>query len=60
LQAEPNDATHAGDKRRQRDADVERLLTAAGLPLVGFPARRTYDLGEIAAGIGPYLKPRGV
>jgi hypothetical protein len=37
---ELDDATHAGEKRRQRDADVERLLAAAGLPLARFPARR--------------------
>ena len=46
---ELDDASHARPDRQERDAFVEQVFEAAGLPLVRFPAQRAYVL-EVVAG----------
>ncbi len=45
---ELDDTSHARQDRQERDALVEKVFEAAGLPLVRFPAKRTYVLAEVA------------
>lgn len=54
---ELDDATHAEPSRQTRDAEVDALLEAAGLPLVRVLPDRTYDARELEAAIGPHLPP---
>ena len=44
---ELDDASHARADRQERDAFVEQVFAAAGLPLVRFPAQRAYTLAEV-------------
>ena len=44
---ELDDASHARPDRQERDALVEKVFKAAGLPLVRFPAQRAYTLAEV-------------
>ena len=52
---ELDDSTHDRRDRRARDDDVERLLSAAGLPLVRFKCRRTYHTQSVADAVLPHL-----
>lgn len=44
---ELDDASHGARKRKERDAFVEQALASAGVPLVRFPARRAYVIGDL-------------
>ena len=46
---ELDDSSHATEKGRMRDALVEQVFAAAGLPLVRFPARRAYNVSEVTS-----------
>ena len=46
---ELDDATHKRAERKSRDVLLEKALTAAEVPLVRVPSRRTYDVAEIRA-----------
>jgi hypothetical protein len=58
---ELDDRSHERARRRARDAFLEGTLAAAGLPLVGVPSSRSYDIDELRAllsrrpksGLGP-------
>jgi len=59
LAIELDDATHDRPDRQARDAQVEQLLAAAGLPLIGVRVRvrRSYDARELAGLVDPHLPP---
>ena len=44
---ELDDASHARPDRQERDALVEKVFEAAGLPLVRFSVQRAYALAEV-------------
>ncbi len=48
---ELNDQSHAKENRQGRDNFLERVCTAAGIPLIFFPAKSNYTLAEICASI---------
>lgn len=52
---ELDEPTHASAKRENRDAEVEAMLTAAGLPWTRVLTSRTYNTRELEAEISPYL-----
>ena len=52
---ELDDSSHDRPDRRARDDDVERLLSAAGLPFVRFKCRRTYHTQSVADAVLPHL-----
>lgn len=54
---ELDDETHATPSRQTRDDEVERLLQAAGLPLVHVLPSRTYDTRELDVALAPHLAP---
>lgn len=53
---ELDDSSHARRDRQERDALVDQVFRAAGLPLVRFPAKRSYRPGELLARVDPYLQ----
>lgn len=55
LVIELDEPTHARPHRQGRDAEVEQLLQAAGLPFVRVLTSRTYDTRELSAAIEPFL-----
>lgn len=61
---ELNDQSHAKESRQGRDKFLERVCTAAGIPLIFFPAKSAYTLAEIRASIanvmGAKLEPSDV
>ncbi len=52
---ELDDKSHDRRDRIERDAFVNEVFQAAGLPLVRFPARAAYDVTSIAAELTPYV-----
>lgn len=52
---ELDDSSHAREDRRVRDAFVEKVFKAAGLPLLRFPVQRGYQLSEVASRLAPFL-----
>lgn len=52
---ELDDSSHARADRQQRDAFVERVFAAAGLPLVRMPVRSAYAPAELAERLAPWL-----
>jgi hypothetical protein len=44
---ELDDSSHAHENRRTRDALVQQVFDAAGLPLLRFRAQRAYNISEI-------------
>ena len=56
---ELDDSTHDRPDRQARDEDVERLLSAAGLPFVRFKCRRTYHTQSVADAVLPHLDTTG-
>jgi very-short-patch-repair endonuclease len=53
---ELDDSSHRRSNRQVRDAFVEDVCKAAGLPLLRVPVQREYNSREIAAQIAPILK----
>jgi len=51
-----DDKSHQRKDRQERDAFVDEVFKAAGLPLVHIPVQRTYKLEDINTQIGAYLK----
>lgn len=51
LGIELDDRSHVREDRRQRDAFVDKVFRAAGLPLLRVPARMTYNVQELRASI---------
>ena len=53
---ELDEPSHATPSRQTRDENVERLLDAAGLPLIRVLSSRTYSTNELAQALAPYLE----
>lgn len=54
---ELDDKSHQRQDRQQRDAFVDQVFKAAGLPLLHIPVKRGYIVTEIAAQLAPFLSP---
>lgn len=54
---ELDDRSHNRPDRADRDDFLDQVFVAAGLPLVRVPARRGYELAELAALVEPCLSP---
>lgn len=52
---ELDEPSHAEPARQSRDADVEAVLDAAGLPLLHVLTSRNYDTRELDAALQPHL-----
>lgn len=52
---ELDDKSHRHPDRQRRDAFVDRVFEAAGLPLLHVPVRRAYNSQDIREYIAPYL-----
>lgn len=52
---ELDDSSHARPDRQQRDLFVNAVFQVAGLPLVRFPARASYDANFITSELAPHL-----
>ena len=52
---ELDDSSHERPHRRERDNFVDNAFQAAGLPLIHFRARHTYNTREIAKRLSPHL-----
>ena len=52
---ELDDKSHQKSDRRERDKFVEGVYSAAKLPLVRFPVRRSYSTSELNSVLAPYL-----
>jgi hypothetical protein len=52
---ELDDKSHQRADRQERDAFVDEVFNAAGLPLVHIPVRRAYRTEDILTQIAPYL-----
>lgn len=48
---ELNDISHSRGKRKRRDDFLQRACVAAGLPLVFFPAQRSYQPEDVRAAV---------
>jgi hypothetical protein len=44
---ELDDASHAGEARQARDAFLDEAFVAAGLPLLHFPCKASYDADRL-------------
>lgn len=56
---ELDDRSHSRADRSQRDEFIERVFAQSGLPLLRFPARRTYNRREIEGQLSQYLPDGG-
>jgi len=54
---ELDDKSHQRKDRQKRDQFIEAVYTAAKLPLVRFPVRRSYATSELDSALHPYLNP---
>jgi predicted RNA-binding Zn-ribbon protein involved in translation (DUF1610 family) len=52
---ELDDKSHQKSNRQERDEFVEKVYTAAKLPLVRFPAQRSYSTSELEMVLKQYL-----
>jgi hypothetical protein len=52
---ELDDKSHQREDRQERDAFVDQVFRAAGLPLVHIPAKRGYVVQELAAQFAPFV-----
>lgn len=52
---ELDDKSHQRKDRQERDAFVDEVFHAAGLPLVHVPAKRAYRIEDITTAIAPHL-----
>lgn len=60
LGVELDDASHQRQNRIERDEFVNQVFAAAGLRLVRFPARASYDPNTVAVELTPYLAPLAI
>ena len=54
---ELDDSSHHEQRRRDRDAFVDQVLAAAGIPIVHVAAQRGYRLDELRQTLLPHLNP---
>lgn len=52
---ELDDKSHQRPDRQERDAFVDQVFQAAGLPLLHVPAKRAYVVTELAAQLAPFF-----
>jgi len=52
---ELDDKSHQRQDRQERDAFIDQVFKAAGLPLLHVPVKRGYVAAELAAQIAPFL-----
>jgi hypothetical protein len=52
------DASHRRTDRVNRDEFLDRAMSAAGVPLLRFPASRQYDVASLAQNIARAVDPR--
>ncbi len=55
LAIELDDSSHARSDRQQRDAFVDQVYAAAGLPLLHITGRRSYDVSVLQLQLQPFL-----
>ena len=55
---ELNDKSHAQDNRKGRDKFLKDICATAGLPLIFFPAQRSYTLAEVGNAIAATLSDK--
>lgn len=53
---ELDDTSHTRTNRQTRDAVVQQVFDAAGLPLVRFIVQRAYNTGQIASRLSPLIE----
>ncbi|MBN1313292.1 MAG: DUF2726 domain-containing protein [Anaerolineae bacterium] len=53
---ELDDRSHDKTSRSKRDAVVDQIFSAAGLPLLRIAAAKTYNTSELTAILAPYLQ----
>lgn len=53
---ELDDKSHQRKDRQERDAFVDSVYKAAGLPLLHIPVKRSYEVAELAAQISPFIQ----
>ena len=56
---ELDEPSHGKPKRQDRDAEVEMVLEAAGLPVVRVLASRSYDTAELESALAEHLDTQG-
>jgi hypothetical protein len=52
---ELDDSSHAREDRQARDAFVQQVFEASGLPLLRFPAQRAYNISEVTSRLSPFF-----
>jgi hypothetical protein len=52
---ELDDKSHQRPDRQERDAFVDQVFKAAGLPLIHVPVKRSYVVAELAVQLAPFL-----
>lgn len=55
---ELDDASHQRADRIERDQFVDSVFQTAGLPLLHFPVRQSYNVAELSAVFAPWLSPQ--
>lgn len=55
LGIELDDSSHAREDRQARDAFVQKVFEASGLPLLRFPAQHAYNIAEVAVRLSPFF-----
>lgn len=55
LGLELDDSSHQRQDRQERDAFVDGVFNAAGLPILHIPAKRTYVLNDLTKLLAPYI-----
>ncbi len=52
---ELDDSSHAREDRQARDAFVQEVFEASGVPLLRFPAQRAYNILEVTSRLSPFF-----
>lgn len=55
---ELDDSSHKREERQARDSFVDQVMKAAGVPIVRFPAQRSYDVAALRAQIDQAVAAR--
>lgn len=55
---ELDDSSHQRADRIERDQFVDAVFQSAGLPLLHFPVRQSYNVAELSAFLAPLLSPQ--
>lgn len=55
---ELNDGSHQSANRQRRDALLEQVCNGAAVPLIQFPAKAGYELGQVRERLTPFLGAR--